>query len=142
MTISGISLKKTKELAALMQRMKVSGKDIKEHFIRSSGSGGQNVNKVATCVHLYHVPTGISVKCQKERRQGANRLSARYLLLEKIKQKRERQERQRIAEREKRRRQKRKRSKKGKELMLKGKRHRAEKKEGRRRIDTRKTEDY
>ncbi len=142
MSLSGIPPEKEKELKALMRRMRVFKKDIQEKFIRSSGSGGQNVNKVATCVYLHHTPTGISVKCQRQRRQGSNRLEAWYLLLEKIQRMRDQQARQKIKEREKTRRQKRKRSKKGKELMLEDKRHQAEKKQRRRKIDIKKEERY
>ncbi len=69
--------------------------DLHETFARSSGPGGQNVNKTSTCVVLLHVPTGIQVKCQIERSQRLNRLQARWLLLEKI-EKISRQERLRI----------------------------------------------
>lgn len=61
--------------------------DIVEKFIRSQGPGGQNVNKVSTCVYLRHLPTGIEVKCQKERSQAQNRLLARRLLFRKIQEK-------------------------------------------------------
>ena len=67
-----------------MRRLKIFQKDIKEAFVRSSGSGGQNVNKVSTCVQLMHVPTGIQVKCQAERSQAANRYLAKHMLMEKI----------------------------------------------------------
>lgn len=59
--------------------------DIAEKFIRSSGPGGQKVNKASTCVYLKHIPTGIEVKYQKERSQAQNRYSAWKLLIEKIK---------------------------------------------------------
>ena len=77
-------LKKGKSLLEMMARLGVREEDIVERFIRSQGPGGQNVNKVSTCVHLRHLPTGIEVKCQAERSQAQNRYRARQLLLEKI----------------------------------------------------------
>jgi len=71
----------------LRERMEVLGlreKDIEEKFIRSSGSGGQKVNKTSTCVYLRHIPTGIEVKCMRERSQSLNRFLARRELVEKI----------------------------------------------------------
>lgn len=58
--------------------------DIIERFIRSSAPGGQNVNKTSTCVYLKHIPTGIEVKCQRERSQRLNRYIARSILAEKV----------------------------------------------------------
>lgn len=58
--------------------------DLEESFVRSGGHGGQNVNKVATCVLLVHRPSGIQVKCQTTRYQGRNRLLAREMMLEKL----------------------------------------------------------
>lgn len=71
----------------LKERMEVLGireKDIEEKFVRSSGKGGQKVNKTSTCVYLRHIPTGIEVKCMKERNQSLNRFLARRGLVEKI----------------------------------------------------------
>src|SRR5262245_34879215 len=74
---------------ALYDKMKALGifeSDIDESFVRSSGKGGQHVNKTSTCVQLVHRPTGISVKCQQDRSQAVNRFLARRLLTEKIQQ--------------------------------------------------------
>ncbi len=62
----------------------VREEDLKETFVRSSGPGGQKVNKTSSCVQLTHLPTGLSVKCQQERSQTLNRFLARRLLLDRI----------------------------------------------------------
>lgn len=67
-----------------MRRLGIREEDIIERFIRSSAPGGQNVNKTSTCVYLKHIPTGIEVKCQRERSQRLNRYIARSILAEKI----------------------------------------------------------
>jgi len=59
--------------------------ELEETFARSSGPGGQNVNKVATAVTLRHRPTGLSVTVQDSRSQMRNRQLARARLLEAIK---------------------------------------------------------
>ena len=113
-----VSTSKGKALKDKFDSLGIDEKDIEEKFIRSQGRGGQNVNRVATCVYLKHIPTGTEVKCQKARTQGLNRYYARVLLYEKIEnaQKgRESEEAKRIA---KIRRQKRKRSKRAKEKIL------------------------
>ncbi|MEK6223676.1 MAG: peptide chain release factor-like protein [Thermodesulfobacteriales bacterium] len=80
----GVSVEKEVELLKKMDQLGVKEADIDEKFIRSGGPGGQNVNKVATCVQLKHLPTGITVKIQKDRTQGVNRFLARRSLLSKI----------------------------------------------------------
>ncbi len=67
-----------------MAELGITESDLEERFTRSSGSGGQHVNKTSTCVHLTHKPTGIEVKCMKERSQGLNRFLARRELAEKV----------------------------------------------------------
>lgn len=121
-----ISAEKEKQLASRMQDLGVSENDFEECFVRSSGPGGQKVNKSSSCVHLVHTPTGLSVKCQKERSQTLNRYLARRLLLDKIEKLLKgyiAAEKEKI---EKIRRQKRKRSRRAKEKMLQTKRHRSE----------------
>ncbi|MBI3077585.1 MAG: peptide chain release factor-like protein [Deltaproteobacteria bacterium] len=123
-----VSPAKERELVERMRRLGVREEEIEEQFVRSSGAGGQHVNKTATCVVLHHRPTGLRVRCQDERSQGLNRFKARRLLLDKIErliQGRLSAERQRV---EKLRRQKRKRSKRAKEKLLADKHRQAEKK--------------
>lgn len=60
--------------------IEIKPEDIKAEFFRSSGSGGQNVNKVSTAVRLTHLPTGIVAECQEERTQGKNREKALNIL--------------------------------------------------------------
>jgi protein subunit release factor B len=131
MAIFGVSPDKEQALAERMEKLGIRETDILEKFIRSGGHGGQNVNKVATCVYLKHLPTGFEVKCQQERFQSLNRFLARRILVDKIETAilgRQSAEEQRIA---KIRRQKRKRSKRAKEKMLADKRHVSEIKKGR-----------
>lgn len=78
---------KAMTLERRMALLGVREDDIVERFIRSSGPGGQNVNKTSTCVYLKHLPTGIEVKCQRQRSQLLNRSLARHILLSKIAQK-------------------------------------------------------
>jgi protein subunit release factor B len=121
-------LKKEKSLREMMVRLGVREEDIMERFIRAQGPGGQNVNKVSTCVYLCHLPTGIEVRCQQERSQAQNRYRARQLLLKKIESAilgKISEEQKRI---EKIRRQKRRRSRRAKLKILESKRRHAAKK--------------
>jgi len=79
-----VSEEKNKWLKEKMESLGIREADIEEKFIRSSGKGGQNVNKTATCVYLKHIPTGIDVKCMKDRSQSINRFLARRELVERI----------------------------------------------------------
>jgi protein subunit release factor B len=123
-----VSSEKERAIAARMMELGVTENDFEESFIRSSGPGGQKVNKSSSCVYLVHIPTGLSVKCQRERSQSLNRYLARKLLLDKI----ERVQKGFIAKEkeklEKIRRQKRKRSKRAQEKILISKHQQSEKK--------------
>ncbi|MDD5476117.1 MAG: peptide chain release factor-like protein [Syntrophales bacterium] len=129
MSLFTVSDAKEKELLDRMEKLGVREEDLRETFVRASGPGGQKVNKTSSCVQLVHVPTGLAIKCQRERSQAMNRFLARRILLDRIERMREgiaSAERRRI---EKIRRQKRKRSRRAKEKMLDAKHRQSEKKE-------------
>lgn len=118
-----------------MAALGVREADLDESFVRSGGRGGQNVNKVATCVVLRHRPTGIQVKCQTTRQQGDNRWLARERLLDEIERRQRQREAVAVARIEKLRRQKRPRSRASKERMLADKSRRSRVKALRRRAE-------
>jgi protein subunit release factor B len=79
-----VSEEKKRWLKERMETLGIHERDIEEKFIRSSGSGGQKVNKTSTCVYLKHIPTGIEVKWMEERNQSLNRFLARRELVRRI----------------------------------------------------------
>jgi protein subunit release factor B len=79
-----VSEEKNRWLQEKMEALGIHEKDIEEKFIRSSGRGGQKVNKTSTCVYLRHIPTGFEIKCMKERSQSLNRFLARRELVRRV----------------------------------------------------------
>jgi protein subunit release factor B len=84
MPLFPVSEEKNRWLKERMETLGIHEKDIEEKFIRSSGSGGQKVNKTSTCVYLKHIPTGIEVKWMEERSQSLNRFLARRELVRRV----------------------------------------------------------
>jgi len=85
MTIAfAVSEAKNRWLQQRMQELSIKEEDLEERFVRSSGKGGQHVNKTSTAVQIRHLSSGIEARCDKERSQSLNRFLARRELLEKI----------------------------------------------------------
>ena len=131
-----MSLGKEKQdaLASRMEQLGIRESDLIEKFILGSGSGGQKINKTSSCVYLKHLPSGIEIKCQRERSRELNRLYARRELCDKIEELLFQEKSKRRQAIEKIRRQKRKRSRRAQEKMLANKKHRSDIKEHRKKI--------
>ncbi|MDP8257906.1 MAG: peptide chain release factor-like protein [Candidatus Aadella gelida] len=130
-----VSSAKEKALRIKMKELGIDESDLRERFIRSSGSGGQHVNKVSTCVHIRHLPTGTECKCGRERSQVLNRFLARRILIDKIEKQILGKAAEKVKKAEKIRRQKRKRSKRAKEKVLEAKKKQSNIKKLRKKVD-------
>lgn len=117
-----------------MQFNSLHDEDLQESFARSSGPGGQHVNKVSTAVTLTHLPSGLSVTVSDTRSQSMNRAIARERLAEKITSLRESRRLKARAEISKARRRKAKRTPSEKRKLVESKRRRSDVKKGRARI--------
>jgi protein subunit release factor B len=112
-------------LRARFGSLGVRPEDIEERFVRGAGAGGQKINKTSSTVWLQHRPTGVEVRCQRERSQTVNRLLAWTELAGKLEWRRQEATNQVQAARELVRRQKRQKSRGQKARMMEGKKHRA-----------------
>jgi peptide chain release factor len=113
----GVSHEKERALEARLRALHIREEDLEETFIRSSGPGGQHVNKTSTCVRLLHRPTGFSVRVQQSRSQGLNRFLARRLLADHVAQQLRGEESSQAQQREKARRQKQRRARRTKQKL-------------------------
>ena len=118
-----------------MAQLGLRESDLEETFARSSGPGGQNVNKVSTAVRLLHRPSGVSVTVQDSRSQAQNRRLARERLLDAVEQAEQKRRAAEIAQREKARRRRSARPAALKRRILESKRKRGVLKKQRGKID-------
>jgi peptide chain release factor len=128
MLLFGVRPEKESQLSVRMARLGIRETDLVERFVKGSGKGGQKVNKTSSCVYLLHRPTGIEIKCQKERSQSLNRFFARRELCDRIEERVRGVQSTRRQAIERIRRQKRRRSRRQKERMLQEKHAHSEKK--------------
>lgn len=112
-------------LRARFVSLGVTADEVEECFIRGAGAGGQKINKTSSTVRLRHLPTGVEVRCQRERNQSVNRLLAWSELAEKLEWRKAEAANQKQAARELVRRQKRQKSRGQKLRMIESKKHRA-----------------
>ncbi len=126
-----VSKDKIDELQARMERLGITDKDLIEKFILGSGKGGQKINKTSSCVYLHHIPSGIEIKCQRDRSREMNRFYARRDLCERLEGIlfEEKSAKQKAVE--KIRRQKQRKTRKQKQKMIETKRRQSEKKTSR-----------
>ena len=110
--MGGPDVKKLKALDEKIEKMGLSRSEFEEKFVKSSGRGGQKVNKTSSAVFIRHVPTGLSVKVGKHRSQHLNRFLALRQLVEEIEARREGRHSKRAQAAEKIRRQKSRRKRK------------------------------
>jgi protein subunit release factor B len=130
-----VSADKQQVLAERMAKLGIRDADLIERFVLGSGSGGQKVNKTSSCVYLRHGPSGIEVKCQRERSRELNRFLARREVCERLEERLLGLKSARQQAMEKIRRQKRRRSRRQKERMLTDKRLQGAKKQARQHVE-------
>ena len=118
-----------------MAQLGLRESDLEETFARSSGPGGQNVNKVSTAVRLLHRPSGVSVTVQDSRSQAQNRRLARERLLDAVERAQQKRCAAEIAQHEKARRRRSVRPAALKRRILESKRKRGVLKKQRKKID-------
>ena len=99
--------------------------DVEERFVRGAGPGGQKINKTSSTVWLRHGPTGVEVRCQRERSQSANRELAWTELCAKLEERQRVERARQTDEREQTRRRNRQKSRGQKIRMIQSKKHRA-----------------
>ncbi len=114
-----------KALTKRMLKLGIREEDIEETFTRGTGAGGQKINKTSSTVVLVHKPTGLEVRCQRERSQSLNRLIARIDLCDKLEGKIQTARLEKRNAVEKKKRQTRKRPRGLKERILEAKHHRS-----------------
>jgi len=112
-------------LRARFVSLGIQADDVEETFIRGAGAGGQKINKTSSTVRLRHRPTGLDIRCQRERNQSVNRLLAWAELADRLEARQLASAGVVVAARELERRRRRQKSRGQKVRMIESKRHRA-----------------
>jgi protein subunit release factor B len=123
-----------RDIEARLTALGIRMADVEERFIRGSGRGGQKINKTSSCVCLRHGPTGIEVRCQRERSQVVNREIAWMELCAKLAERQRARVAMKQDERQKNIRRHRQKSYGQKVRMIEAKKHHAKIKTGRGRV--------
>lgn len=113
------------QIDARLTALGVRRDDVEERFVRGAGPGGQKINKTSSTVWLRHGPTGVEVRCQRERSQAANRELAWTELCAKLEERQRAERARQTDEREQGRRRNRQKSRGQKIRMIESKKHRA-----------------
>lgn len=113
------------DIVVRLAALGASAEDVDEQFVRGAGPGGQKINKTSSTVYLRHRPSGIEVRCQRERSQARNRELAWLELCERLEARRRSAASRAQDERERQRRRNRQKSRGQKARMVETKRHRA-----------------
>jgi protein subunit release factor B len=124
------------QIDARLAALGIRPADVEEHFVRGSGPGGQKINKTSSTVWLRHRPTGVEVRCQRERSQSANRELAWSELCAKLEERQQTEAAWQQDERERVRRRNRQKSHAQKLRMIQSKKSRAKTKAGRGRVES------
>ena len=122
------------QISEKLAALGVRASDVEEKFVRGSGPGGQKINKTSSTVWLRHGPTGIEVRCQRERSQLANRELAWAELAAKLDARARGAKAAVVDAREEERRRTRQKSRGQKVRMIQAKKHRAKHKARRGRV--------
>jgi len=122
------------QIVERLAELAVRPDDVDERFVRGTGPGGQKINKTASTVWLRHRPTGIEVRCQRERSQAANRELAWRELCAKLEARMRNTRAAAIDAREEERRRNRQKSRAQKVRMIEAKKHRSGHKQARSRV--------
>ncbi len=123
-----ISKEKQEDLVRRMESLEIREDDLIEKFILGSGRGGQKINKTSSCVYIKHIPSGMEIKCQRDRSREMNRYYARKELCDRIEEKKKGILSAKVQAREKIRRQKRRRTRRSQQKILEEKKAHSEKK--------------
>ena len=123
--MTGFPLQIEADVRERLAALGVQPEEIEERFVRGAGPGGQKINKTASTIWLRHRPTGLEVRCQRERSQTVNRALAWEALCAKLEERHRTAAAAQQADRAREQRRRRQKSRGQKARMIESKKHRA-----------------